>query len=248
MSGGRSPDFPLRVTVAIVALALVAGFALRAIDLKADPPPKLSWSSAIYSDEAHNAYSARNWALYGRWTVDDYAPYVVYPWLNLFTGLVFRIAGIGFVQLKIASLLAGLLLIIVMYFLGRSVSRRAGAIAAVIAGFSFPLVMYSRLGLAEVTQVLLVAATIAFLARAGSSRVAAVLSGACALFSVLFVKVSALFVPVAALLVLVYELVLARRSLGRRAELVSQALYWLLGASVPLAVWLAVIFIPHRET
>jgi len=60
--------------------------------------------------------------------------------------------------------------------------------------------------------------------------------------------VSALFIPVAALLVLVYELVLARRSLGRRAELVSQALYWLLGASVPLAVWLAVIFIPHRET
>ena len=248
MPGGRSPDFPLRITIAIVALALVAGFALRAIDLKADPPPKLSWSSAIYSDEAHNAYSARNWALYGRWTVDDYAPYVVYPWLNLFTGLVFRIAGIGFVQLKIASLLAGLLLIIVMYFLGRSVSRRAGAIAAIIAGFSFPLVMYSRLGLAEVTQVLLVAATIAFLARAGSSRVAAVLSGACALFSVLFVKVSALFIPVAALLVLVYELVLARRSLGRRAELVNQALYWLLGATVPLAVWLAVIFIPHRET
>lgn len=248
MPGDRSPDFPLRVTAAIVALALVAGFALRAIDLKADPPPRLSWSSAIYSDEAHNAYSARNWALYGRWVVDDYAPYVVYPWLNLFTGLVFRIAGIGFVQLKIASLLAGLLLIIVAYFLGRSVSRRAGAIAAVVTAFSFHLVMYSRLGLAETTQVLAIAATIAFLARAGSSRIGAVLSGACALFAVLFVKVSAIFVLVAALLVLIYELVLARRSLGRRAEIIRQALYWLLGASVPLAVWLAVIFVPHRET
>ncbi len=225
----------------------MAGFALRAIDLKADPPPDLSWSSAIYSDEAHNAYSARNWALYGRWQVDDYAPYVVYPWLNLFTGLVFRIAGIGFVQLKLASVLAGLLLIPAMYFLGRSVTRRAGAIAAATAALSFPLVMYSRLGLAEVTQVLLVAATIAFLARADSSRVAAVLSGACALFAVLFVKVSALFIPFAALLVLIYELVRAR-SPGQRKALAGQALFWLLGAAVPLAIWLAVIFIPHHET
>jgi len=246
-AAGRSSDFPLRITIIVVALALVAGFALRATDLRADPPPDLSWSSAIYSDEAHNAYSARNWALYGRWQVDDYAPYVVYPWLNLFTGLVFRIAGVGFVQLKLASVLAGLLLIPTMYFLGRSVTRRAGVVAAVAAAFSYPLVMYSRLGLAELSQVLLVAATIAFLARAGSSRAAAVLSGACALFAVLFVKVSALFVPFAALLVLSYELARAH-SPGQRKALAGQALFWLLGAAVPLAAWLAVIFIPHRET
>ncbi len=229
-------------------MALVSGFVLRAIDLKADPPIDLSWSSAIYSDEAHNAYSARNWALYGRWQMDDYAPYVVYPWLNLFTGIVFRIAGIGFVQPKIASLLAGLLLVVAMYYLGRSVSRRAGAIAAVATAFSFPLVMYSRLGLAEMTQLLLVAATIALLARANTSRAAAMLSGACALFAVLFVKVSAVFLLVAAFLLLIYELLRARPTHARPSGITSQALFWLLGASVPVAVWLVVIFIPHRET
>lgn len=245
---GSSPDFPLRIAVAVVALALVSGFVLRTIDLKADPPYNLSWSSAVYSDEAHDAYSARNWALYGRRQVDDYAPYVVYPWLNLFTGLVFRIAGIGFVQLKIVSLLAGLLLIVTMYFLGRSVSRRAGAIAAAVTACSFYLVMYSRLGLAEMTQVLLVAATIAFLARADKSRAAAVLSGTCALFAVLFVKVSAGFLLVAVLLTLVYELVRAGLEHARPRTIVSQALLWLLGASIPFAVWLAVIFLPHRQT
>lgn len=247
-SADRSPDFPLRLAVAIVALALVSGFVLRTIDLKADPPRNLSWSSAIYSDEAHNAYSARNWVLYGRWQVDDYAPYLVYPWLNLFTGLVFRIAGIGFVQLKIVSLLAGLLLVITMYFLGRSVSRRAGTIAAVVTACSFYLVMYSRLGLAEMTQLLLIAATTAFLARADTSRAAAALSGACALFAVLFVKVSAGFLLVAVLLSLVYELIRAGLERVRPRAIVGQALLWLLGACVPLAVWLAVIFIPHRET
>jgi 4-amino-4-deoxy-L-arabinose transferase-like glycosyltransferase len=228
--------------------ALVSGFVLRAIDLKADPPIDLSWSSAVYSDEAHNAYSARNWALYGRWQVDDYVPYVVYPWLNLFTGLVFRIAGTGFVQLRVVSVLAGLLLVVAMYFLGRSVSRRAGAIAAAVTATSFPLVMYSRLGLAEMTQVLLVAATIGFLARANSSRIAAALSGACALFAILFVKVSAVFILVAALLLLVYELIRARLEHAKPGAIASQALFWLLGASVPVAVWLVVIFIPHRET
>ena len=229
-------------------MALVSGLVLRAIDLKADPPIDLSWSSAIYSDEAHNAYSARNWVLYGRWQIDDYAPYVVYPWLNLFTGIVFRIAGIGFVQLKIASLLAGLLLVVAMYYLGRSVSRRAGAIAAVATAFSFQLVMYSRLGLAEMTQLLLVAATVAFLERANTSRAAAMLSGACALFAVLFVKVSAIFLLVAALLLLICELLRARLTHAKPSGIASQALFWLLGASVPMAVWLVVIFIPHRET
>ena len=202
----------------------------------------------MYSDEAHNAYSARNWALYGHWQMDDYTPYLVYPWLNLFTGLVFRIAGIGFVQLKIVSLLAGLLLVIAMYFLGRSVSRRAGAIAAVVTATSYELVMYSRLGLAEMTQVLLVAATIAFLTRAKTSRAAALLSGACALFAILFVKVSAVFLLLAAFFLFIYELIRARLEHVRLGATLSQALLWLLGASGPLMVWLAVIFIPHRAT
>ncbi len=245
---GQPSDLPLSITIAIVAVALVSGFVLRAIDLKADPPIDLSWSSAIYSDETHNAYSARNWALYGRWQMDDYAPYVVYPWLNLFTGIVFRIAGIGFVQPKIASLLAGLLLIAAMYYLGRAVSRRAGVIAAIVTAFSFHLIMYSRLGLAEMTQLLLVAATIALLARASISRTAAVLSGACALFAVLFVKVSAVFLLVAAFLLLVYELLRPRFVPARRGDIARQALFWLLGASVPVAAWLVLIFIPHRGT
>jgi 4-amino-4-deoxy-L-arabinose transferase-like glycosyltransferase len=243
-----SPDFPLRLAIAVVAVALAAGLVLRILDLKADPPRNLSWSSAIYSDEAHNAYSARNWALYGRWQVDDYVPYVVYPWLNLFTGVVLRIAGIGFVQLKIVSLLAGLLFIAAMYFLGRAVSRRAGTIAAVISALSYYFVMYSRLGLAEMTQVLLVAATVAFLARAQNSRVAAMASGACALFAVLFVKVSAVFLPAAALILLITELVRARIKHSRSGAIASQALFWLLGASLPLVVWLVAIFIPHRST
>jgi len=227
---------------------MAAGFVLRSIDLKADPPSKLSWSSAIYSDEAHNAYSARNWVLYGRWQVDDYIPYVVYPWLNLFTGIVFRIAGIGLVQLKIASLLAGLLLIIAMYFLGRSVSRRAGTIAAIVTASSYCLVMYSRLGLAEMTQVLMVAATIAFLARAARSRAAAALSGACALFAILFVKVSAVYLLAAALLLIAYELTQARLAHSKRKELAGTAAFWLLGGFVPMVVWLIVVFIPHHAT
>jgi hypothetical protein len=224
---GRTPDFPLRVALAIVALALASGFVLRTLDLKADPPPDLSWSSAIYSDEAHNAYSARNWALYGQWQVDDYAPYLVYPWLNLFTGLVFRIAGIGFEQLKFVSLLAGLLL--------------------VVTAASFQLVMYSRLGLAEMTQALFVAATVAFLVRANTSRAAAVLSGACALFAILFVKVSAAFLLPAVLLLVIYEMIRARLEHVRLSTISSQALLWLLGASVPLVVWFAVVFIPHHD-
>lgn len=247
-TGGRPTDISPRLTVILVAAALVAGFALRAIDLGADPPPDLSWSSAIYSDEAHNALSARNLALYGRWQVDDYAPFVVYPWLNLFTGAVLRVAGTGLVQLRLVSLLAGVLLILAMYHVGRTAGRRAGALAALVTAFAYPLVMYSRLGLAEMTQVALVAATVAFLARAGTSRLAAALSGCAAFAAILFVKVSALFIPAAALLLFVHELIRARRAPAERRSLLVQSGWWLAGAALPLALWLALIFIPHRET
>jgi hypothetical protein len=67
------------------------------------------------------------------------------------------------------------------------------------------------------------------------------------LFAVLFVKVSAGYLLVAVLLLLVYELVHAGLERMRPRAILSQALFWLLGAAIPFSVWLAVIFIPHRE-
>jgi hypothetical protein len=47
---------------------------------------------------------------------------------------------------------------------------------------------------------------------------------------------------------LIYELVRASLEHLQPGAIVSQALFWLLGAAIPFSVWLAVIFIPHRET
>ncbi|MEO0080375.1 MAG: glycosyltransferase family 39 protein [candidate division WOR-3 bacterium] len=232
--------------VILLGISLVA-FGLRAFDLRADPPPDLSWSSAIYSDEAHNAYSARNWALYGRWQIDDYIPYVVYPWLNIVTGIIFKLFGIGFVQLKVVSLLAGLLLVFIIFFFVRAAgSALSGLVAALLTACCFPLVMYSRLGLAELSQVMFLAAAGLFLVHAERNRLAAFLSGVIALGAVLFVKVSSIFCPAAIGTLYLVELIRHRRDKGRFRPILSSGLFWLLGALLPLTIWLLLIFLPHR--
>ncbi len=230
----------------LVLIALIA-IGLRTIDLRADPPPDLSWSSAIYSDEAHNTYSARNWALYGKWQVDDYIPYVVYPWLNIITGIIFKLFGIGFVQLKIVSLIAGILIVLVVYFFTREIGNAiSGLVAALLSAFCFPLVMYSRLGLAEISQVLFIGAAGLFLLYAEPNHLAAIFSGITAIASVLFVKVSSIFCPVAILSVFLIELIQYRHKPDRMRILLRQLSFWTIGALICLILWSWFIFLPHR--
>jgi len=243
----RLDRFANRFGLVLVLFLMLVALGLRLFDLRADPPPDLSWSSAIYSDEAHNAYSARNWALYGRWQLDDYIPYVVYPWLNIVTGLVFKLFGIGFVQLKVVSVLAGTLLVLVVYLLARAAGNTvSGLIAALLTACCFPLVMYSRLGLAEISQVLFLAAAGLFLTYGARHRLAALLSGVMAWAAVLFVKVSSIFCPVAIVALLVVETIQHRRDRARLRSTLSQLLFWAIGALLPVALWLGLIFLPHR--
>ncbi len=231
----------------LLALIVLIGLGLRASDLRADPPPYLSWSFAPYSDEAHNAYTARNLALYGALKVDDYVPFVVYPLVNVLLALVFKLFGVGFVQLKLVSLLAGVLAILVMYLL---VKEESGPVAGLLAAFGiavcYPLVMYSRLGLVESVQILFLLATGLFFVRGLKRPRQMAISGLFAAGAALFVKVSGVFVLPAVALVFLWQFIEARlhkescRQLGRAVG------WWCFGAGVVFVLWLLVVFFPHR--
>lgn len=255
--GQKKPDTPA-VSTALVrwverrqwlvlsALVLVA-LALRAADLRADPPPDLSWSFGPFTDETYNTYSARNMLLYGAWKVDDFFPFVVYPLVNLLALLVFKLFGMGFVQVKLVSLLAGVAAVPVIYLLmRRDFGPLAGLLSALGLAVSFPLVMYGRLGLVESVQILFLLLAGLFYARGLKHRWQMLWCGLCAVSTVLLVKASAGFVLPALLLAFLWELLVSRADQSRRRTLVRGVLPWFIGAAAAVAVWFGLVFLPHR--
>jgi len=239
--------FLARCSLPLILLLVLGALALRASDLRADPPPDLSWSTGPYTDEALNTYSARNMVLYGHWRTDDFFPLVVYPLFNYLTLLVFKLLGVGFVQVKLLSLLAGAASVFVIYLL---VKEDAGPLAGLLAGLAlatcFPLVMYSRLGLVESVQILFLLLTGLFYVRGLRRPWQMGLAGLLGASTVLLVKVSAAFVAPALAAAIVWQLLAARRDRAA-VQVLLRGIYWGLGGiGVAAAIWLVAVFLPHR--
>jgi 4-amino-4-deoxy-L-arabinose transferase-like glycosyltransferase len=233
---------------ALLVVVVLLGLWLRASDLRADPPPDLSWSFAPYTDEGLNTYSARNLVLYGTWKVDDFFPFVVYPLVNFLVALVFRLFGIGFVQVKLVSLLAGLGSIVALYFFVRDAAGRlAGLLASLIMALSFPHVMYTRLGLIESVQILFLVLAGLFWVRGLRRSWIMILSGLFAAGTVLLVKVSAVFVAPVMLVMLAVALLDARREPDRFPHLKRGIGLFFSGVGAAFVVWFLAVFLPHSR-
>jgi 4-amino-4-deoxy-L-arabinose transferase-like glycosyltransferase len=229
---------------------MVGALALRASDLKADPhldPTQRTWSFGSYTDEALDTYSARNMVLYGHWRVDDLFPLVVYPLVNYMMVLVFKLVGMGFVQVKLLSLLASVASVLVIYLL---VKEDAGHLAGLLAGLafatSFPLTMYGRLGLVEPVQILFLLLTglcyVRGLRRPRFMGLAGILGASASLL----VKASAIFIAPALVAAVAWEFYSARKDRAA-VRVIRQGVGWgLTGVAVSLVIWLAIVFLPYR--
>uniref|UniRef100_A0A7C4GHH0 Glycosyltransferase RgtA/B/C/D-like domain-containing protein n=1 Tax=candidate division WOR-3 bacterium TaxID=2052148 RepID=A0A7C4GHH0_UNCW3 len=231
-----------------VIIVVLFGLALRVSDLRADPPWDLSWSFAPYTDESLNTYSARNMVLYGAWKVDDFNPYVVYPLVNMLVAIVFRLFGIGFVQVKLVSVAAGVLSVLLLYLLVR---ESDGPLAGLLAGLGlatcFPLVMYSRLGLIESVQILFLLCTGLFWVKGLSRPRLMFWSGLLAAATFLFVKVSAVFLVPVMLTMFGWELVADRCDPDRLKGLRNKFAWFAAGVAVAAFAWLLLVFLPFRR-
>jgi 4-amino-4-deoxy-L-arabinose transferase-like glycosyltransferase len=238
-----------RYSLWLVLLFLLGALALRTADLRADPPPDMSWSTGPYTDEALDTYSARNLVLYGRWKTDDFLPLVIYPLVNYAMVLIFKVLGFGFIQLKLLSLAAGVLSVLVIYLLVREDSGHlAGLLAGLILATSFPLVMYGRLGLVETTQILFLLATGLFYVRGLKQPWQMGVAGLLGASSFLLVKASAAFIAPAAIGAFAWELVAARRDRASFHTMLQAAKWGAAGIGVAICIWFLAVFLPYRTS
>ncbi len=244
----RLEDFINRFSWLFLAIIVLIALGLRASDLRADPPPDLSWSFAPYTDESLNTYSARNLVLYRTWRVDDFFPFVVYPLVNILVALVYRLFGIGFVQVKLISVFAGVIGVVVFYLLLKEMSGKiAGLIGGLLLATCYPLVMYSRLGLVETVQTLFLLLTGLFWLKGLRRNWLLAFAGFFAVGTVLLVKISALFIVPVIVLMFILEFFSICKTLPGRRALFSALFWFFLGALTAFFFWFFVVFLPYRN-
>lgn len=227
------------------ALLLVVGGALllRLLWLNADAASTLTWSGAPFTDEGLYSHTARNQALFDVWRTDEWDNRLVSPLFDLLAFGVYSLLGVGYVQLRLISVLfATAALPLFWHFLRLDLGPRWALLATALWGCDYFWFQYSRLGLLETSMVAWLVAAAWCWRRAVDGRVWwAVGCGVCAGIAWVWKSLALLFVPVPLLALL---LVGAWPSGQPRRRQVGGG--YLLGLVLVLGVYLGGWYLPQQ--
>lgn len=147
---------PARRWAILLPLLLVclAALLLRLLFLHADPATTLTWSGAPFTDEGLYSHAARNRVLFGVWRTNEWDNRLVSPLWNALAFVVFRLFGVGFVQLRLLSVLFAVAALPLLWdALRRDIGARWATACAALWAFDACWFQYSRLGLIEPSMV-----------------------------------------------------------------------------------------------
>lgn len=130
----------------VLFLAALSVLGLRMIHPSADPPTNLSRSAGPYGDPGGYAFNARNKILFGTWEIDEVNPmyHTLIP--HFATYAVFKLFGVGVLQMNIVPIFFGCL-VLILFFLalrGRFPVQTA-LLAFFLLGGNYLFIMYGRI-------------------------------------------------------------------------------------------------------
>jgi 4-amino-4-deoxy-L-arabinose transferase-like glycosyltransferase len=233
----------------LLTLTVLVGAGLRGIFPTADPPWRfLTTVGIVWHDEGAWVHNARNKALFGEWSEDQWNPMYIAP---VFTGLEylsFATFGVGVWQARLVSEVTGFVSVLLLAFgVRRMAGRDAGVIAGMLLATDYVYVMWNRAALMEASMVAFMVAAWYCYVRAQTQPWWGTLAGACALLAY-FSKAAAVFFVVAlgidALLTLIGPTAI-RQSSGPAPTSRAAARATLMGLGAFAALALAVFVIPH---
>lgn len=192
VAGSGVPDTSRTRFIAALLVVVLAALCLRLIFPVADPPAAPS-VGIVWHDEGAWVHNARNRALFGAWTLDEWNPMYITPVLTGLEYASFRVLGVGLRQARLVPELLGVLSVLLVGLgVARVANRRAGVFAAALLATSFVYTMYNRAATIEATMVALLVVAWYGYARAGDSPRWGLLAGFAAILAY-FTKASAVF-------------------------------------------------------
>ena len=182
----------LRWRLGLVFLCL----AVRLIALDSDPPPWLSWSTGIYTDEGYYTLDARHEALFGTLAPGNFHDRLLSPLLSVLQQGVFATFGTGLMQARLLSVTFSLLTLWVFWLaLRRAYDARIADFGALFLGLAPPFALYNRLALQETPTVFWL--VLAFWLWTQGNRIGSFWSGASLALACVFKGLAGIALPVA---------------------------------------------------
>ncbi len=235
-------DLSRRTFVLALLILLAAGGVLRGLFPAADPP----WNPTVgivWHDEGAWVHNARNKALFGAWSLDQWNPVYIAPVFTALEYASFRTFGVGVRQARLVPEACGLLSVWLLALgVTRIAGRRAGLIAAALLATNYVYVMWNRAALMEGPMVGFMVASWYCYARAQERSAWGAAAGLFAI-AAFFTKASAAFFVAAVAADAMLHLLQPRggwRAADRRA-----AWWTLAGLAAAGAIALAVFVLPH---
>jgi 4-amino-4-deoxy-L-arabinose transferase-like glycosyltransferase len=181
-----------RAFLAWLLLIAVVALALRLLFPTADPP----WSTTVgvvWHDEGAWVHNARNRALFGAWTLDQWNPMYIAPVFTALEYASFAVFGVGVWQARLVSELTGFASVLLLALgVRRIAGRDAALIAAALLATNYVYVMWNRAALMEASMVAFIVFAWYCYARAQSQPIWGAAAAACALLAY-FSKAAAVF-------------------------------------------------------
>jgi 4-amino-4-deoxy-L-arabinose transferase-like glycosyltransferase len=123
---------------------------LRVVALDSDAYPRLSWSSALLTDEGFYIHDARNLVLFGHAQTDGFSNRLIMPTLHCLQVAVFSLCGVGAVQARLISVALSLLMLAAFFAaLRRAFGRRVAWAGVALLGLDHVSLLYHRLALMD---------------------------------------------------------------------------------------------------
>lgn len=131
---------------------------LRAAWLQSDAYHRLSWSSALLTDEGFYVHNARNVALFGHARTDEFNNELIMPLLHLAQVAVFKTFGVGVVQARLISVVCSLAALALLIDAARLLAGWPAAFVVLLFyGLDHANLLYNRLALMDTPGALFLA-------------------------------------------------------------------------------------------
>ncbi len=238
------------IKIGAVVILLLFSLGLRFNSPTADLPPDISVSGSIYTDEGNQCHNSRSKILYNDWYPDDWRINNYNPVVPYLKYAIFKVFGVGLVQIRAVSYLFAFLSLLVFFFTLRSYFNFGfSMIGTLLLGINYLYIMYNKIGTFETPMIFWMIFSLFFMEkfRTRQKSYLLVLAGMSAFMCFVFKNTGAhfIFVPFAAyLLFLIFGNPDEKPSLKKGIIDVTLILG---GILIVFIVWLVFFYIPNRE-
>ncbi len=245
----RNKKNEVRLISAAVLIILIAFF-LRIYSPQSDLPPDISISGSVYTDEGNQCHNSRSRVLYGDWFPDNWKITNYNPLVPYFKLLIFKVFGVGLVQVRSVSFFFAFLSLLFFFLTLRSYFNSWLSVAGIsLLGFNFLFIMYNRIGTFETPMIFWMILVIYFLEkfRVTGKWIFPVLSGLSAFLAFVFKMTGAHIIPVPATALLLFLIFIPEEKLQERRKIAVSAGIIIVSILISFTVWMLVFYLPNKE-